>query len=316
MINLNSPQLALKRARTRRPLLSEMFEAITSAVQNRRLIWSFLTAPRASPLGQLVTHRPEIWEMVLTPYVSAHWGPSERLSRILDHCKTIETLGPLFNAPWNGYVVLTSLPEIGPSYRLMIDQPRWLLREGQSAISLWDNGDRLFSLSYSLSSNRRAVVAYVGGIIGLPGMLGRYRELTKSAHGMRPTDLTVELFRMICKSINVERILCVSDQIRQDRSDYYLNRNGEAPILRPLNPIWTERGAVLREDGFFALPTTSLRRASSTIPRNKRTMYRRRYEMLDSISARINEAVQAGLQPQQILYHGDEWDGQHRRRDV
>jgi len=38
-----------------------------------------------------------------------------------------------------------------------------------------DNGDRLFSLSYSFSSNRRVAVAYVGGIIGLPGMLGRYR---------------------------------------------------------------------------------------------------------------------------------------------
>jgi uncharacterized protein len=283
MIRFNGPHLAFKRARTRRALPREILKAITSAAKNYRFIWSFLAAPTDSPLAQLLAHRPEIWEMVLTPYVSAHWGTSERLSRIIDHCKTIERLGPLFTAPWNGYVVLTSLPEIGPSYRLMIDQPRWMLREGQSAISLWDKGDRLFTLSYCLSSDRGAVVAYVGGIKGTPGMLERYRELTKSAHGMRPTDLTVELFRMICKSINIERIFCVSDQIRQDNSDYYLNRSGEAPVLRPLDPIWTARGAVLGEDGFFALPTTSLRRTSSDTARNKRTMYKRRYEMLDSI---------------------------------
>jgi uncharacterized protein len=307
MIKFNGPHLAFKRRRSRNLLPTELLKVLISASKNYRLIWRFLTAPRVSPLAQLLAHRPEIWEMVLTPYLTAHWGPSERFRRVLDHCKTTEKLGPLFTAPWNGYVVLTSLPEIGPSYRLIIDQPRWLLREGQSAISLWEGGDRLVTLSYCLSSDRGSVVAYVGGIQGRAGMLGRYRELTKSTHGMRPFDLTIELFRSMCRSINVERILCVSDETRQDRSDYYVNRKDELPILRPLNANWTERGAVLREDGFFALPTTSLRRASSDIPRNKRTMYKRRYEMLESISARINEAVEAGLKPQQILYFGDEW---------
>jgi uncharacterized protein len=311
MLKFNAAHLAFKRPRSRKAQPWEILKAALSAAQNCHWIWSLLTAPRSSQSAQLLAHRPEIWEMVLTPYLTAHWGPSERFGRILDHCNTTENLGPLFTAPWNGYVVLTPLPEIGPSYRVMIDQPRWLLREGQSAISLWDGGDRLFSLAYCLSSARGNLVAYVGGIKGLPGMLDRYRELTKSAYGMRPTDLTIELFRMICDSINVERILCVSDQIRQDRSDYYLNRKYDAPILRPLNPIWVERGAVLQDDGFFALPTVSLRRNISDIPRNKRTMYKRRYEMLDSISARIVEAVQAGLKPQQILHHGEEWAGQY-----
>jgi uncharacterized protein len=306
MMKSNSPHLAFKRPRSRKALPTEILKAFTSAALNCHLIWRFLTAPHASQLGQLLANRPEIWEMVLTPYLASHWGPSERLNRILDHCRTTERLGPLFTAPWNGYVVITSLPEIGPSYRLMIDQPRWLLREGQSTISLWDGGDRIFSLSYCLSSGCGTVVAYVGGIQGLPGMLDRYRELTKKAHGMRPTDLTIELFRMICKSINVERILCVSDEIRQDRSNYYLDRKDVSSTRRPFNPIWTERGAVLREDGFFAIPTTSLRRTSDNVPRNKRAMYKLRYEMLDSISVRIKDAVEVGLKPQQILYFGDE----------
>src|SRR5205807_2306286 len=111
--------------------------------------------------------------------------------------------GPLFTAPWDGYVALTSLPEIGPECRLIIDQPRWLLREGQSAISIWEGGDRLVSLSYCLSSHDGNIVVYVGGVQGRLGesTLTRYRQLTKSAHGMRPTDLLIEIFKVFCKSI-------------------------------------------------------------------------------------------------------------------
>lgn len=265
-------------------------------------------APTKSKLAQYLAARPEIWEMVLTPYLAACWNSSERLQRVLDHCNTCEKLGPLLTAPWNGYVVLTSLPEIGPSYRLILDQPRWLLREGQSAISLWNGEDRLFSLSYCLSSEEGTLIAYVGGLQGRTGenILDRYRELTKRAHGMRPTDLTVELFRMFCQSIGVDHICCVSDEIRQHKSRYYLQRGAETVIMRQYNRIWTERGAHQGGDGFFTLPTAKQRRATPDIPRNKRTMYRRRYEMLDAIGSRIALLTTTDVKPDQLLFFGEE----------
>lgn len=257
-----------------------------------------------------MAHRPEIWEMVLTPYLAASWDTAQRLRRIIDHCDTSHRLGPLFTAPWDGYVVLTSLPEIGPECRLTIDQPRWLLREGQSAISIWEGGDRLVSLSYCLSSHDGNIIVYVGGVQGRLGesMLGRYRQLTKSAHGMRPTDLLIEIFKVFCKSINAEKVLCVSDEIHQRQSDYYPRENREIRISRQFNTIWKERAAVRQADGFFLLSTKPLRRTGSDVPRNKRAMYRRRYSMLDGIEARIDEAVKRGLTPAQLLSFGEEAD--------
>jgi uncharacterized protein VirK/YbjX len=211
-------------------------------------------------------------------------------------------------------VVLATLPEIGPEYRLILDQPRWLLREGQSAISIWDRGDRLFSLSYCLSSEEGGLTVYVGGLQGRPGedMLERFRQLTKSAHGMRPTDLTIELSRTFFNAIGAERILCVSDETRQQKSEYY--PNGKLPVVRPLNATWTERGSTRQEDGFFSLPTTSRRRTDDEVAPKKRAMYRSRYEMLDAIAARITETVRTGLRPEHLLYFGEEADPWPRAR--
>jgi uncharacterized protein len=299
---------SLERRRSRRLLPIEAMKILLAAARNWRLLFRFLVAPKDGKLAQYLGARPEVWEMLLTPYLAACWGSSERLKRVLDHCDTCERLGPLLTAPWNGYVVLALLPEIGPGYRLILDQPRWLLRDGQSAISLWDGGDRLFSLSYCLSSEQGRLLAYVGGLQGRTGenMLDRYRQLTKSAHGMRPSDLMIELFRRFCLSIGIQEIFCVSDEIRQHKSGYYLRRNAETIISRQYDTVWTERGATRREDGFFLLPTATSRRADTDIPRNKRAMYRRRYNMLDAIGTRIAALRATDIAPEQILAFGEE----------
>jgi uncharacterized protein VirK/YbjX len=148
----------------------------------------------------------------------------------------------------------------------------------------------------------------VGGLQGRAGenMLDCYRQLTKSAHGMRPSDLMIELFRRFCLSIGIQEIFCVSDEIRQHKSGYYLRRNAETIISRQYDTVWTERGATRRDDGFFLLPTATSRRADTDIPRNKRAMYRRRYNMLDAIGTRIAALRATDIAPEQILAFGEE----------
>ena len=297
-----------KRFRSRRPSPFEVCRAAISAISNWRLLRQFATAPPDSELARQLAHRPEIWEMILTPYIAAHWKASDRLTRILDHCNTCERLGPMLVAPWNGYVIITPLPEIGPSYHLLLDQPRWLLREGQSAISVWDGRDRLFSISYCLSSEGGSLRAYVGGLQGVvgPNIMERYRLLTKRAHGLRPADLVFELFRIFCRSLGAEFVHCVSDDIRQQKSIYYSRRNAEKVIFRPYDATWLERGGTRRSDGFFAFSTHAPRRLESDIPTKKRAMYRKRYVMLDAIAERIAANVSAGPTNDQFIYFGQE----------
>lgn len=261
-----------------------------------------------SALSRLLAARPEIWGVVLTPYVAASWSPRERVSRVIDHCATIERLGPLLDFPVDAFVDLLRLDEIDPAYRVVFDQPRWLLRDGQSAISLWEGCDRLFSLSFCLSSQEGDLVAYVGGVQGRQeeGVLDRYRRFTKLAHGIRPSDMTVELFRMICLEFGVSRILAVSDAIQHRRSSYSAATLTEGEIHLRYDALWEGRGARRRPDGFYDVPIAPQRREAAGIRANKRALYRRRYAALDAIAARMGAVVRAGLKPGMLGHHGGE----------
>lgn len=279
--------------------------AIRGMFRHRRDMRPLHQARTGSALGRLLEARPEIWSMVATPYLCANWTATERFARIVDHCETIERLGPLLDFPLNAFVDLLDLHEIDPTYRLVLDQPHWLLRDGQATFSLWEGRDRLVSLSYCLSSAPGGLTAYVGGLQGRSeeGVLDRYRQFTKQAEGMRPTDFTVALFRAFCRGLGVARILTVSDATHYRQAAYYGRHIDPAPAHLSYDELWRARGARERVDGFFDLPPTEARREFHAITANKRAMYRRRYAMLDAMTARLDKITRDGWAPARIGHY-------------
>lgn len=265
------------------------------ALVNWRVLKPLRDARADSALGRLLAARPEVWGMVLTPYLAAHWSGRDRVRRVIDHCSTIERLGPLLDRPVGSRLDLLVLDELDPAYRIALDQPRWMLRDGLAAFGLWEGEDCLFSLSYCLSSSEGRLVAYVGGVQGRreEGVLERYRSFTKRAHGGRPSDMTVELFRLYCAALKVDAIYAVSDAIQHRRSRYSrFYQDGDTDVVRlRYDDLWQERGGVHRPDGFYELSVVGQRRAEIEVKPNKRALYRRRYAALDAIAARLGAAV-------------------------
>jgi uncharacterized protein VirK/YbjX len=259
-----------------------------------------------STLGRLLRGRPEVWGMVATPYLCARWSAAERLTRIAGHCAAVERLGPLLDTPLDAFVDLLDLPEIDSAHRIVLDQPHWLLRDGQATFSLWDGADRLISLSYCLSFDGDGLTAYVGGLQGRSeaGVLDRYRRFTKQAEGLRPTDFTIDLFRVFCRGLGVTRLLAVSDAIHHRRSAYFARRSDSTAAHLSYDALWHGRGGALRPDGFYALPLADARRPVGAIPANKRAMYRRRYAMLDALAARLDRITRDGADPVRVGFHG------------
>ncbi|UAK23433.1 VirK/YbjX family protein [Sphingomonas nostoxanthinifaciens] len=265
---------------------------LLSAIHHRALR-AFSKAPAGSFLARVLADRPEIRGMVLTPYVCATWDAPTRIARVADHCGIAEELGPIFTLTSHDYARLIDLPQIGPGYHLRLDSPRWMTRDGLLNLSLWDETRRLYNLSFDLAHNEKgALIAYVGGVQGQRGddMLDVYRGLTKAAHGMRPRDLTIELFRMLCGAIGVTCILAVSDENRYQRSAY-VAAHASDPVGIEYDAIWQERGAVRRPDDFYDLPLAPARRDAAAIPPKKRVLYRKRYEMLDELQICLYVAI-------------------------
>jgi uncharacterized protein VirK/YbjX len=249
-----------------------------------------LFARSGSQIATFVRVRPEIWKVLLKPYIAANWNLQTRITRIVDHCETVQEIGGISDSRHDLVVDAIRLNAIDPRYRITFDQPPWLLSEGQLNISLWDDIDRIFSLAFCLSSREGQRIAYIGGIQGRrePDVLDRYREFTKAAAGMRPRDFLVEVFKMFCRSIDVVEIRAVSDSNHSSmRSLRVANPQGVAKELS-YDEIWRERGGLSNDEGFFVLSPNLMRRPADQIPVKRKSLYRRRYAMLDRIELDFN----------------------------
>lgn len=263
-----------------------------SIVRHWRLVLIFLRAAPGSRLNAYYQARSEVLEFVHVSFIAANWDASQRVQTVVSHLETAAQIGGIVDGDIDAVEVAADLSFIGPDYRITLDQPRWLLREGQMAFSLWDGVDRIFSLSFSLSTQDGNRVAYIGGlqgrtqIAGEPDILERYRTFTKAAHGSRPRDFLVDTFRVFCKQIGVVRILAVSD------ANHSSSAHRSAPTLR-YDDVWTERGGVPDVEGFYRLPVEPARRSAEDIPAKKRKLYQQRYDMLSRIEQEMAGRVSA-----------------------
>ncbi len=270
-------------------------QAIALSLVHFNSVRHLYRANPATRLGQFRRHRPEMLGLVVTPFVAAPWRAPERFRAVIDHCDAVDALGWPLDVGDHEYRRLADLSDISPGLRLEISAQRWMAREGLLSLSLMEGDKLAFSLSFALGRTCDGLVAYIGGLQGGADedALARARRRTKLAHGMRPRDLLIEAFRMLCRAYGVARILAVADNIRVHRSAYLRARSAD-PVMMSYDAVWEDRGGTLGPDGFFHLCPSMKRRAAEDIRPNKRSEYRRRYAMLDALQAAIGQTLGKG----------------------
>lgn len=223
------------------------------------------------------------------PYLNTIWSSEQRMKVLREHYGIAHRF-PVFGFPHDGSFPLASLNEIEQNLHFRLEKPLWFVNEGEVALSLFSSETRLYSLLFTLGTRNGESVAYVGALQGLNSDSARdiYRALTHAAHGVRPRDLLFNGFRMLCNALDLQFILAVSDEKNARRSSYFA---GGEMVHFSLDEAWQEYGGVMTDDGFYNISSTINQRNPEDIPSRKRAQYRRRYEMLDEIAARIRSTV-------------------------
>ena len=279
-----------------------IFTVKASHVKNA--IQPFLDAPSGSLINKLMIQRPETIGAVVWPYICHTWDTKNRLSRIEEHYRVVDSLSPKIDFPVDGALKLLDLGDVYQNLHIVLDQPIWFMREGQLVINLFLDNVRIFSLAFSLAHESGKMVAYVGAMQGrnIDGLLDIYRDITKVMHGMRPRDFLFELFRAFCRSVGVTKIFAVSDASRHHRSAYFGSKAKNGELTLNYDEIWLERGGVVENSDFYVFNITPHLKNLEEVPSKKRSMYRRRYEFLAETEARLQD-VCTRLDDKRLLEH-------------
>ena len=269
-------------------ILKQRLVFLASGMKIDDALQMFMHPMPDSALHRALEHRPELMGVIVWPFVCTNWNARMRLQRIEDHFRAVDAMGSPFDFPPDEMRQILDLGDIAPDLRVVLDQAKWFMREGLQVINLFIQDKRIYSLAFSLTFEDDEVVVCVGAIQGVDteGIMDNYKDLTKALHGMRPRDFLMELFRTLCRCLGIRKIYAVNDARRQHRSSYFGPDKSKALFLN-YNDIWEERGGEQYDDDFFVFSTETPMKNLDDVPSKKRAMYRRRYELLNSLEERL-----------------------------
>lgn len=144
----------------------------------------------------------------------------------------------------------------------------------------------LYDASFTFLSDERLLIASIQGPRGEQAQ-EQVKLLTKALHGIRPMFLLVTAFKMLAMAWQVK--LVGIPHTAQAKYRF----NDSSRLLFNYDHFWQENNAELAEN-YWQIPLEIERKPLEEIASKKRSMYRKRYEMLDQLDEQIRQFIQAG----------------------
>ena len=268
-------------------------------LRHRAGLQAFFAMPENRALAEELQVRPELLGFAVWPYVHAGWPTMARFEALAQHEQAIATDMRALAVPISGSLLVADLADLSPGVTLVVDRAPWFLREGSLVFNQFLNDERMMSLAFSFGLRDGERVAYIGSVQGsnVDSALAKYREMAKGLQGMRSRDFLVKTFQLLMNHMGVKRLFGVSDELRHHRHPYFGKAKAERLHL-DYNEIWKEHSAERMPDGFYRLPSLPVVKSMRAIAAKNRALYRRRYALMDRLSADL--ASRFGAAPPDI----------------
>lgn len=237
---------------------------------------------------EISTQCPQFFEQATRHWFYHRSTFDERSALIRDHFRFLETrLSPEIIRRFylgDGLVLWQGQLEDQPIV-LWLGWRAGLKKEGMLFLDLALGTNHVYQLVFWLSgASNDAMTLNIGALQGLKGGADVIQALTKHLHGFRPKNLVLFAARIVAKALGVSRIRAVSNH------GYYANNHIrlDRKLKGSLDTFWEEAGGVIGEDPrFFELPVLEPRKTDEEIPPRKRSLYRKRFALLDSMEAEM-----------------------------
>lgn len=233
------------------------------------------------------------------PYINHSWPMKLKLSTIAQHYRMLGGAAAIIAHATFEETELARLDGEYPGLRIVLDKASWFLREGEIVLNLFIGDRRFYSIAFTLGLDSDQPIVFVGALQGSKSesALAVYRDMTHALHGLRPRDLLMVAFKLLCHELKINRILAISGDKRQHNSPYF-GASHKDKVLVPYDQVWLEHGGIALDNGFYEIAAVVKHKDMENIATRKRAAYRRRYQMLDKLALDIKTiCAQRASQP-------------------
>lgn len=273
--------------------LYKQFAFCLRARKNRHLIDAFSKEIHQLGYGHIIKLEPSVLGNLVWPYIHKDWDVSERFSCIAKHYALLKNMPKFLDVSDGLTKEIVNLDTFSPDTSIVLDKPRWFVREGEIVLNIFHEGLRVMSVAFCFAHYNKELILYVGGIQGIHSgvpsekSLEIIKQMTKDFNGLRPRSFVIAVLRMIASRIGATRILAI-DQMHRHHWHPYFKSSPKSLSNTNYDDIWKDHEGIAIGDGFYQLNTNTAHKDLSAFDSNKRSMYRKRFEMLDQIEQQIS----------------------------
>ena len=265
---------------------------ICMALLNINVCRSWYHFLETAPIKPILSRYSELPLKPLKPYLSLALDIEQRVRILQDSLLLFATRWEYFQQIINKENSIIAKLDLGQDGVAKICLELNYQKEGELSLVLRAANDQIAAMC-SFAFERITTGDYVMRIGRIQGIKDHdlLRRLEKLMHGLRPKSLMFFLAQELARALGVTKLFGVSNA-----NQVYINKVLiPIPGLRKLSfdydAFWFEVGGVSNQDGWFRLPLTLGKRDIAQTKPAKRSMYKKRYAMLDDISKQVRLTV-------------------------
>ncbi len=261
---------------------------------NPKFVSGWFKLLNSGNLNFIFLHRPLLYVKPFRPYISIRWDKEKKVKVILDTYELLKKKETIFKQiiTQKDGVILARLFFDDYDFFLKLGYDEGFRKEGELVLSLECEqlGGKIVSAAFSFEKVKNEKWICIIGCVQGHNINSQYpSKLTQRLmYGLRPKSFIIYSLQELSRHFGCYTIYGAGDSIQAYRKKHAIHLPKVHNIHFDYDKFWKEVGGKHIEKGWFELPLMSVRKNMQDIKSKKRSMYRRRYHMLDDLSLRIS----------------------------
>lgn len=236
----------------------------------------------------ILTKHPRFYNKFSRPLIKKNISKKQKLNYIKNHYQFLTdnfSKNVIYNFYHDGITLFDfSQHQIDLQLNICYDLRRE--REGELMLNLKQRDNTiLYTISFTLGEKS----LYIGGIQGFNGK-EKIKQYTKALYGMRPQNLILFTLLKFSSLLKITQVYALSSESQIYANDWHTKKNVSFQYANFYKDIFGND--TIYEDNWFHLPNTYPLKSVEELKSKKRSMYKKRYLLLDDISESINSFIQ------------------------